>query len=113
MKGTGTPNISLHPVAAPGRTYLVIGPYCWGRDPNPTRALALASGNFSRSLFKPNYRPQYELLDVPLGTYVNDFGGFVMSECAEGDRTWTWLGAYRAGKQRVESAVNPFKRESK
>jgi hypothetical protein len=61
-------------VAAEGMTFIVIGPYCWGRSTEAKAALANAKREYPRSMFKDSFVPTYELHEVPKDAWVADIG---------------------------------------
>lgn len=66
------------PVAAEGRTYLCIGPFCWGKAPKAADAVANAKRNYSKTYY-PNF--VFDLYECGTRTTVNSIdGGFTYFE---------------------------------
>jgi hypothetical protein len=73
------------PVAAEGRTYLCIGPFCWGKDANAARAIANAKRNYSKT-----YYPEFVFMLYECGvqTTVNGIdGGYTYQEADGAPKT--------------------------
>jgi hypothetical protein len=59
--------------APDGRTVIVIGPYCWGKDAYVARALRKAQSQIP-DYIRPENR-KYHVFEVPDRAFVNGMGG--------------------------------------
>ncbi len=57
-----------------GRMYLVVGPYCWGRDTNAAEAFEHARRNLPSYLQRPGREYTFDVLEVPPYTFVDGMG---------------------------------------
>ena len=72
LKLTSQRAVSDLPALPAGRTYLVMGPYCWGKDPDPAAAVKKARSNSPRWLGAPAW--QFMVFDAPADAQVDDMG---------------------------------------
>lgn len=90
--------------APTGYTHLVVGPYCWGKDAEPAKALANAKREMPRSYFPTGFRPAFHVLQVTDDCYVNDMGGINVPLGG----SLEWLGAYGSTGIRRDDVENPY-----
>ena len=62
---------TTYPALPTGRTYLCVGPMCWGKDDDAAKAIANAKKNWPR-IYAPKFC--YILFDAPADAYVDDMG---------------------------------------